>query len=43
MLGKRIGIVAEYRKLHFKYKDKQKNTESSVIVDYFGAGIFYYF
>jgi hypothetical protein len=43
LLGKRIGVIAEYRKLHFKYKDKQKNTESSVDVDYFGAGIFYYF
>ena len=43
LLGKRIGVVAEYRKLHFKYKDKRKNTESSITVDYFGAGIFYYF
>lgn len=43
LLGEHIGIVTEYRKFHFKYKDKQKNTKSSVIVDYFGAGIFYFF
>jgi hypothetical protein len=43
LLGKRIGIVAEYRKLHFKYKDNQKQSIISVNVDYFGAGIFYYF
>lgn len=43
LVGKHIGIVAEYRKFHFKYKNKQRNTESSVNVDYFGAGLFYYF
>lgn len=42
-LGKSIGIVAEYRKIHFKYKDKQRHTESVVIVNYFGACIFYFF
>ncbi len=43
LLGKHVGIVTEYRKLNFKYKDKQKNTTSTVTVDYIGAGIFYYF
>ncbi len=43
LLSKSVGVVAEYRKFHFKYKDKQKHTESSIIVNYFGAGIFYYF
>lgn len=43
LVGKRIGIVAEYRKIRFTYKDKQRQTQSSVNVDYFGAGLFYYF
>jgi hypothetical protein len=42
-LGQHVGIVTEYRKLHFKQKDKQRETEAKIIVDYFGAGIFYYF
>jgi hypothetical protein len=42
-LGQHVGIVTEYRKLHFKQKDKQRDEESKIIVDYFGAGIFYYF
>ncbi len=43
LLGKKIGIVAEYRKFNFTYKDKQRRTENKIIVDYFGAGIFYFF
>jgi len=43
LLGHHIGIVTEYRKLNFKYKDNRRNTSYSVAVDYFGAGIFYYF
>jgi hypothetical protein len=43
LLGKHIGVVTEYRKLQFKYKDKQRHTQTTILVDYFGAGIFYYF
>lgn len=42
-LGKKIGIVAEYRKLHFKYKEKRDGTQSTVAVDFFGGGLFYFF
>jgi len=42
-LGKKIGIIAEYRKLHFKYKNKQKNSTTSVDVDFFGAGLLYFY
>lgn len=42
-LGKKIGIVAEYRKLHFKYKESQRNSTTSVDVDFFGAGLLYFF
>lgn len=42
-LGKSIGIVAEYRKIQYKFKNKQKKTKSLIKVDYFGAGIFYSF
>lgn len=42
-VGKKIGIISEYRKLHFKYKNRQRETESTIMVDYIGAGIFYHF
>jgi hypothetical protein len=42
-LGKKIGIVTEYRKLHFKQKEGMRQAELKIIADYFGAGIFYYF
>ena len=48
-LGKSIGIVAEYRKFHFVEFEKDSNIrdnskiKTKTLVDYFGAGIFYYF
>jgi hypothetical protein len=48
-LGKSIGIVTEYRKLNFEEFNKTFNTggitskKTKTSVDYFGAGIFYYF
>lgn len=43
LVGKHVGVVTEYRKLHFIYKNKQKHTKTTVATDYFGVGIFYYF
>jgi hypothetical protein len=48
-LGKHVGIVTEYRKFHFEEFESNSNirTNSKIKtktkVDYFGAGIFYYF
>jgi hypothetical protein len=42
-LGKKIGIIAEYRKLDFTQKRFRGGEKTKVKVDYFGAGIFYYF
>ena len=42
-VGKSVGIITEYRKFHFKQQEKQKGLESKIVVDYFGAGIFYTF
>ena len=42
-VGNKIGIVSEYRKMHFKYRPKQRQTKSLIAVDYFGAGLFYFF
>ena len=42
-LGKSIGIVAEYRKFRFKNVDRHIHTNPILLLDYYGAGIFYYF
>ena len=42
-LGKKIGIIAEYRKLHFSYKEQRNNITNSVEVDYIGAGLMYFY
>jgi hypothetical protein len=42
-LGKSIGIVTEYRKFHFVEFNKRSDIKNETSVDYFGAGIFYYF
>jgi hypothetical protein len=42
-IKKSFGIVGEYRKIRYKNRDRYMGTKSTVDLDYYGAGLFYYF